>query len=252
METTKQETTAPKTTEAKYEAPTYQEYQSVAEYKAPEYWTPSYEAIQEKYSAKEYEEKQYLPKDSQTGDGKQTADYLVGNEQDNTVKTYEGDDVVEGGYGSDKIDAGAGDDLVWGISPEHDAKAKKYSQPEYKEVDWLTGNAGQDMYALGSEKSAHYATNGDGDYAVVMDYKTGEDGVMLHGKAENYVVGETAPKEQAMEMEEKAAGIYWDKDQSGSYSEGDDLVGVFMGYSTAELTTAKDSFVYVTAPETMA
>ncbi|MEM9509663.1 MAG: hypothetical protein AAGA16_18620 [Cyanobacteria bacterium P01_E01_bin.35] len=256
METAKQETTAPKTTEYKYE---YQQYKSVEEYKAPEYWTPSYEAIQEKYSAEKYEEKQYLPQTSKAGDGKKTADYLVGNEQENVVKTYESDDVVEGGYGNDKIDAGEGDDLIWGISPKHNAEDKKYTQPEYMEVDWLTGNAGQDIYAIGTEKYAHYATNGDQDYAVIKDYKIGEDAVMLHGTPENYVVGETATKTPSMEaetmepkMEPKAAGIYWDKDQTGSYSTGDDLVAVLEGYTVEELTTAKDSFVYVTSEVPMA
>ena len=114
------------------------------------------------------------------------------------------------------------------------------------EVDWYISGGGKDIYALGTEQYAHYATNGAQDYAVIADY-TAEDTVMLHGTAENYVVAESVTKTEDPTMMEKAATIYWDKDENGAYSEGDDMVAVFEGYSATEITAAKDSWMYVQA-----
>ena len=222
----------------------YQEYQPIAEYKPVEYWTPEYKDIQEKYSEDEYAKKQYAPAKDTEVDGKKTADYSVGNGQNNVIKTYEGNDVIEASYGSDKIDAGTGDDWLWGMSKNHNPEDKKYSQEEYMEVDWYTGGEGKDIYALGTEKHAHYATNGAKDYAVITDY-TAEDTVMLHGTSENYVVAESMTVTESETMSQTAATIYWDKDENGAYSEEDDMVAVFEGYSAEEITAAKDSWMYV-------
>ncbi|MEM8722411.1 MAG: hypothetical protein AAGE84_24480 [Cyanobacteria bacterium P01_G01_bin.39] len=246
-----EEKEAPK---AEYQYPEYQpvaeympasEYQPTGEYQSTEYWKPAYEDIQEKYSGEKYAEKQYITEKETEAYGKDTADYLVANKKDNLIETYKENDVVEAGYGNDKIDTGEGDDWLWGISKGHNATEEKYSEEEYMEVDWYTSGAGQDIYALGTEKHAHYATNGAKDYAVITDY-TAEDTVMLHGTAENYVVGESATKTEDPAMMEKTAAIYWDKDANGSYSEGDDMVAVFEGYSVEEITVAKDSWMYVT------
>lgn len=244
----------------KYEAPKkeyeYEEYQPSQEYYEPpakkdvyvdSYWTPTYEYIQDKYSEEKYPEKQYVPEKTEEGYGTGKADYLIANEYNNVLETYAKNDVIEAGYGSDKIDAGKGDDWLWGINKEHNAEDKKYAQEDYKEVDWLTGGKGKDIYALGTEKYAHYATNGEKDYAVITDYTAGKDAVMLHGASENYVVGESSSLEKDGAMGDKAASIYWDQDKNGSYSKGDDMVAVFEGYSANEITAAKDSFVYVAA-----
>ncbi|MGL5792936.1 MAG: calcium-binding protein [Waterburya sp.] len=127
--------------EAEYE---YKQYKEYAEYKAPEpgyenpgyeapeYWTPTYQEVQEKYSDDKYAEKQYLPEETAEGYGKETADYVIGNQGDNVIQTYEEQDVVEGGYGSDKIDAGKGDDLIYGFAKEHNPMDEKYAQAEYE------------------------------------------------------------------------------------------------------------------------
>ena len=245
---------APKAEVEKYE---YQQYEPVEDYyyEAPakkeayvdSYWTPSYEYIQEKYSDEKYPKKEYIPEKTVEDYGTKKADYLIGNEYDNVVKTYGQNDVIEAGYGSDKIDVGKGDDYLWGISKEHNAEDQKYSQEKYKEVDWLTGGEGKDVYALGTEKYAHYATNGEKDYAVITDYTAGKDAVMLHGASNNYVVGESTPIEKEEAMGDKAASLYWDQDKNGSYSQGDDMVAVFEGYTPDAITAAKDSFVYVAA-----
>lgn len=70
---------------------------------------------------------------------------------------------------------------------------------------------------------------------------------MLHGASENYVVGESSSLEKEGAMGDKAASIYWDQDKNGSYSQGDDMVAVFEGYTANEIIAAKDSFVYVSA-----
>lgn len=224
----------------------YQEYQPVAEYQSKEYWMPAYEDIQEKYDLEKYPAKQYAAPEKQEVYGKETADYVIANKEKNIVETYEGNDVIEAGYGNDKIDAGEGDDWLWGMSKGHNAADKKYTQPEYEEVDWYTSGEGNDVYALGTEKYAHYASNGVKDYAIITDY-TAEDTVMLHGTAENYVVGESVTKTEDPTKTETAATLYWDKDQNGAYSEGDDMVAVFEGYSAEEITAAKDSWLYVKA-----
>ena len=248
-----EQTTAPETDKTEYN---YQEYQPVTEYKSAKYWTTTYEDVQEKYSGEDYAQKQYIANKEKEAYGQETADYLIANKKDNVIETYDGNDVVEAGYGNDKIDVGKGDDWLWGMSKEHDASKEKYSQAEYTEVDWFTAGEDKDVYALGTEKYAHYATNDSKDYAIITDY-TAEDTVMLHGTAENYVVGKsvamyddkTTADDQA--MMQKTATLYWDKDENGSYSEGDDMVAVFEGYSADEITVAKDSWLYVTAESTV-
>lgn len=246
---------APKAEAEKYE---YQKYEPVEDYyyEAPAekeayvdyYWTPSYEYIQEQYySDEKYPTKEYMPEKTVEDYGSKKADYLIANEYDNVAKTYGQNDVIEAGYGSDKIDAGKGNDCLWGISKEHNAEDQKYAQEDYKETDWLTGGGGKDVYALGTEKYAHYATNGEKDYAVITDYTAGKDAVMLHGASENYVVGESTPIEKDGAMGDKAASLYWDQDKNGSYSQGDDMVAVFEGYTPDAIMAAKDSFVYVAA-----
>jgi hypothetical protein len=240
--------------EAEYE---YKEYKEYAEYQAPEqgygyeapgyeapeYWTPTYQEVQEKYPDEKYAEKQYLPGKTVEGYGKETADYVVGNEYSNVIETYEEQDVVEGGYGNDKMDAGKGDDLIYGFTKEHNPMDEKFAKEDYAETDWYTGGEGKDIYALGTTEYAYYGYNGEQDYAVIADYKIGEDAVMLYGTADNYIVGESATGEG-----EKYASIYWDHDANGSYSKGDDMMAVFEGYGVEDIAAAKNSWVYV-APE---
>lgn len=235
---------AKKTVEANKPEYIYQQYQPVEEYKSDDYWMPAYEDIQKKYDSVKYPAKQYATPEKPEVYGKETADYVIAGKEHNWVETYGDNDVIEAGYGNDKIDAGEGDDWLWGISKEHNAADKKYAQPEYEEIDWYTAGEGKDIYALGTEKHAHYATNGIKDYAVLTDY-TAEDTVMLHGTAKNYVVGQSTSKTEDPTKVETVATLYWDKDESGAYSEGDDMVAVFEGYSTAEITAAKDSWMYV-------
>ena len=224
----------------------YQEYEPIEEYKPVEYWTPAYENIEYKYAGKEYEAKQYLTEETkEVYEATEATDYVVGNQYDTEIATYDQNDIIEAGYGNDKIDAGAGDDWIWGISKAHKADDPKYAQEEYAEVDWYTGGAGKDIYALGTENYAHYATNGTKDYAIITDYTTADDTVMLHGTTENYVVGESVTKTEGEDIKESAATIYYDKDENGSYSAGDDMVAVFEGYSVEEITAAKDNWIYV-------
>ena len=229
-------------TPAEYGMPKYEEVPE--EYSEVEYWTPKYEDVQEKYSGDEYANKHYIPEHDTEGYGKDTADYLIANWKNNVIETYDGNDVIEAGYGNDKMDGGNGDDWLWGMSRSHNPEDEKYSQEEYMEVDWYTGGEGKDIYALGTEQYAHYATNGAKDYAVITDY-TPEDTVMLHGTSENYVVAESTTIEPEGTTSKNAATIYWDKDANGAYSEGDDMVAVFEGYSTEEIIAAKDNWMYV-------
>ena len=112
-------------------------------------------------------------------------DILRGNSGEDTLEGHEGndtlygdndDDILRGGTGNDSAFGGNGDDTISGGQ-----------RGNHIEIDYLTGNAGQDLFVLGSFHGNYYSQAGNSDYAVVTDFEKGQDRILLDEG--NYTLG---------------------------------------------------------------
>ena len=104
-------------------------------------------------------------------------DYLTGNDKN---------DSITGGLGSDTLLGGGGNDFLVGVSPTT-------TNPGKGEIDYLTGDAGYDTFALGNSSKAYYddtvATNkGLADYGRIRDFVLGQDRIQLYS-GKSYSLG---------------------------------------------------------------
>ncbi len=101
---------------------------------------------------------------------------LGGNDQ---IKALDGDDCLTGGVGNDHLYGGNGNDILNGTD---DVALGKW------EVDNLTGGAGRDRFVLANTDTSYYFGGAWGDFAILNDFTVGEDVVVLHGPANQYVI----------------------------------------------------------------
>jgi hypothetical protein len=121
---------------------------------------------------------------------------------DDGIYGYEGDDTLEGGVGNDVITGDAGEDRLTGV------QASNWNAGT-GEIDLLIGgslnhfsydpsnptvstDADRDTFVLGDSYEAYYIGNGDlgsQDFAIIPDFNHSIDNIVLHGQAEDYVIG---------------------------------------------------------------
>ncbi len=96
---------------------------------------------------------------------------------------YGGDDhdILVGGLDQDYLSGGRGNDWLVGVNLTQ-------AEAGNGEVDKLTGNRGYDKFVLGDRKQAYYVGMGDSDYALITDFETGRDRILLHGGSRDYAV----------------------------------------------------------------
>ncbi|MEM9484760.1 MAG: NF038122 family metalloprotease [Cyanobacteria bacterium P01_F01_bin.116] len=92
-----------------------------------------------------------------------------------------GDDTLVGGVGNDVLVGGAGNDSLNGT----DAISVGYF-----EQDTLTGGSGIDTFILGDANQIYYQGRGDQDYALITDFNSVEDLIVLYGNSDNYTHNE--------------------------------------------------------------
>ena len=116
-------------------------------------------------------------------------DDLFGLGGDDRLIGDRGDDNLFGGLGNDSLFGSAGDDFLWGV----DTASK---QPGVGEIDTLTGGFGADVFVLGSNTQTFYLdvvglVPSNPGYAIVTDFTTTEDVIILNGSAGNYALRAT-------------------------------------------------------------
>ncbi|MCL1471458.1 CHRD domain-containing protein [Argonema antarcticum A004/B2] len=145
--------------------------------------------------------------------GNEGADVLFGNLGDDSLAGGKGDDIFNGNQGSDTIDGNVGNDIIYGgqdndlligstgsdfLSGDKgndtlsgvDASA---ASPGLGEIDTLVGGEGSDRFILANTNVFYYNDGNDADaglndYALITDFKAGEDVIQLRGSANNYVL----------------------------------------------------------------
>lgn len=113
--------------------------------------------------------------------GEKGDDILHGMAGKDEINGGDGNDTLYGGQGDDKINGGKGNDVLIGFDPNSSTAAN--------EIDTLKGDDGADVFVLGDDIRAYYTGRGNGDYALIDDFKLGEsDKIQLNGSAGNYAL----------------------------------------------------------------
>ena len=155
-------------------------------------------------------------------------DRIYGEAEDDLIAGNSGNDILDGGSGNDTLIGGSGNDVLIGVNNES-------PNPGTNEIDFLTGDkefsdAGADRFILGSVGKVFYraspsspASSGTDDFALIRDYQPGIDNIVLHGVANDYILG--IPPVDIVQ----GTGIY--------YSEGAtiDLIGLVEGINPNEI-----------------
>jgi Ca2+-binding RTX toxin-like protein len=116
--------------------------------------------------------------------GNQDNDSIYGGEGESTIYGGQGDDMVCGDEDDDDVYGDKGKDIVIGANP-------KASRPGTGEIDSLTGGSESDYFILGGKTSAYYndgntKDKGLSDYAIITDFNSKEDFILLSGSASGY------------------------------------------------------------------
>ncbi len=149
-------------------------------------------------------------------------DMLMGLGGNDLLMAGAGNDTFYGGNGNDELFGEDGDDLLFGVGQNSLGVGT---------IDALTGGAGKDKFMLGNAKNAYYAKGGDLDYAVIRDFKIGEDKIQLEGKRKDYLLAKV-----------EVSGIGSEDDISGTgiFTQKGELIGVVED-ATRGLSLAKKS-----------
>ena len=113
------------------------------------------------------------------GFGNNSGNTLVGNTSGSQLTGNGGNDSLFGDTGSDTLEGT--NDQINGVG----------------EIDTLTGGAGADEFRLGSGFSGVYysdgnsASAGNADYALITDFNSAEDTLVLYGEFSNYSLAAT-------------------------------------------------------------
>ena len=159
---------------------------------------------------------------NQTLDGLDGNDRIYGVDGDDLVVGGNGDDLVVGGKNNDRLVAWNGNDILIGVDPIK-------PDPGKGEVDWLTGHGGMDTFVLGDGNGAYYNQGstwaaGWQDRAIISDFNSVEDKILLHGNSSNY----------QLNINNGSTMIFYGESGSGF----NELIGIVNGVTGLDLTDA--------------
>ena len=103
-------------------------------------------------------------------------DTLVGQGGDDRIYGEEGNDVLLGRAGDDILVGGNGNDNLYGTA----------TTTTERQRDTLFGGGGKDLFRLGVGTDIYYDSFSDSDLAIIEDFRSGEDKVVLTGSSDLY------------------------------------------------------------------
>lgn len=151
------------------------------------------------------------------------------------------DQILWGTTGNDVVTGGSGNDRLSGVLAPEVAGASTASGMGRGQIDTLTGGAGQDVFVLGDDRGIFYndgdpRNTGSGDYALIKDFRQGEDKLQL--ATGNYVFSVSGGN----------LSLYWDQNGNGRLETGgrdkDELIAVLEGVTSLNLAPNTD-VIYV-------
>jgi len=186
------------------------------------------------------------------------ADRIFGNDGNDLILGYQENDLLDGGSGNDDIIGGTGSDqLIGGTGDDYllgeqgndvliggsgsdwlNGSGEAAAFVGNGQVDILTGGAGADVFQLGEAGTVYYAdlhpnTFGLSDYAMITDFRLGEDRIALQGSGDQYGLEFLGSGNQA------TANLYYQVPRQAS-----ELIATFTGVSE-QLTMSSDSFIFL-------
>ncbi len=155
-----------------------------------------------------------------------------------------GSDFLRGTFANDSLNGKDGNDILNGNPTSSDGAI--YAN-QFKQVDTLTGGAGNDSFILGETITnptgtvfnypiAYYTGFGLADYALITDFTPSEDTIQLVGSASLYTLG------AAPEGFPAGTAIYLGAPES------QELVAVLQGVS---LSSFDQGFTFINAPQVL-
>jgi Domain of unknown function (DUF4114)/von Willebrand factor type A domain/Calx-beta domain len=141
------------------------------------------------------------------------------------------DDVINGNGLSNNLQGGEGNDTISGIN-------ENSFTPGKGEIDTLTGNAGADRFILdyGYYDDGSNLTNGSSDYALITDFNSAEDKIILGSQLTRYRLA-ASPIAGII-----GQALYFDKPGE----EPDELIAILQGVNN--LTLSSPVFSVTTTP----
>ncbi|MFB2921118.1 MULTISPECIES: CHRD domain-containing protein [Aerosakkonema] len=161
--------------------------------------------------------------------GNEGSDTLDGNAGNDTIYGGKGNDFLIGSLGNDSLSGDLGDDTLSGVDGSS-------ASPGLGEIDTLTGGDGVDRFILGKSNVFYYNDGNDADaglndYALITNFKAGQDVIQLRGAANNYTLATSGGNLPT------GTGIFLVS--SGQ----NELVGIVQG--ATDLTLGSGSFIFV-------
>jgi Ca2+-binding RTX toxin-like protein len=126
---------------------------------------------------------------------------------------------VFGTSGSDTVSGTDADERIYGISPDP-------ADLGLRQIDRLTGGAGNDLFVLGDARGVFYNRNqanstGVSEYAIITDFSNG-DRIQL-------ATGETYFLRQTRTKLAEGVGIFRDKNGDGTWDSLDEVIAIVQG-----------------------
>lgn len=176
--------------------------------------------------------------------GKGGNDYLSGYGGNDYLYGEDGDDRLQGNLGNDYLYGGIGNDTLAGASLSYAGETGQGN------IDSLTGGAGKDTFVLGGVQGSgefigtarfyddgNLLTSGTSDYALITDFKVGEDIIQLAGTATDYAI--------AASSNATDAAIYLKGVTIKGYQHPDELIAVVQNVAVANLNLNSSDFSFI-------
>lgn len=179
--------------------------------------------------------------------GKLGNDYIGGGNGNDYLYGEDGDDQLQGNAGNDKLYGGIGNDRLVGASLAF------AGETGIGNTDTLTGGEGKDTFILGGVQGSgefiettrfyndgNVFTSGTSDYALITDFKVGEDLIQLAGKATDYAI-----KVSPIASDLVTSAIYLKGVTVKGIQLSDELIAVVQNVAVADLNLNSSQFSYI-------
>jgi Ca2+-binding RTX toxin-like protein len=178
--------------------------------------------------------------------GNKHEDILAGNDGNDKIYGGRDDDALTGGSGNDLLRGDRGNDTLVGVDPDYIPCGIDEICPPFRpgelERDTLIGGEGRDLFVLGDTQSVYYDDSNvvfiiapppdqpPPSYALIADFKAGEDTIQLKGGIE-YTLNDVS-----LENGVSGLGIFFETDSGQNQ-----LIGILEDVKSSQLTVNNGS-----------